>query len=56
VKKIMVKIGAGTHLTKDDFLHLFKEISKSAMLANAEVSISETKEEGLILESLEVEK
>lgn len=55
VKKIFVKIGAGTHLTPEDFTHLFKELSKSTILEHAEIVISETQEQGLILESLEVE-
>ena len=56
VKKIFVKIGAGSHLTPENFTHLFKEFSKSTVLEHAEIVISDTNEEGLILESLDVEK
>ena len=55
VKKIFVKIGAGSHLTPESFSRLFREFSKSTILEAAEIAISATDEEGLILESLEVE-
>jgi Zn finger protein HypA/HybF involved in hydrogenase expression len=55
VKKIFVKIGANSHLTPESFSHLFKEFSKATILAPAEIVISQTQEEGLILESLELE-
>lgn len=55
VKKIFVKIGANSHLIPESFFHLFKEFSKTTILAPAEIVISQTQEEGLILESLELE-
>jgi Zn finger protein HypA/HybF involved in hydrogenase expression len=55
VKKIFVKIGSNSHLTPERFSHLFKEFSRSTILEQAEVAISFTEEEGLILESLELE-
>ena len=55
VKKIFVKIGAGSHLTPENFTHLFQEFSKNTILEHAKIVISDTKEKGLILESLEVE-
>ena len=55
VKKIFVKIGANSHLTPENFSKLFRELSKSTILENAEILISTTQEEGLILESLQVE-
>lgn len=55
VKKIFVKIGKNSHLAPESFSHLFREFSKSTILASAEIVISPTQEEGLILESLELE-
>jgi Zn finger protein HypA/HybF involved in hydrogenase expression len=55
VNKIFVKIGANSHLTTESFSHLFKEFSKGTILEQAEIVISQTQEEGLILESLEME-
>ena len=55
VKKIFVKIGAGSHLTPESFTKLFREFSKSTLLERAEIVISTTEEEGLILESMDVE-
>jgi hydrogenase nickel incorporation protein HypA/HybF len=55
VKRIFVKIGANSHLTPESFSHLFKEFSKMTVLEPAEIVVSPTQEEGLILESLEVE-
>lgn len=55
VKKIFVKIGANSHLTSESFSHLFKELSRATILEHAEIMISTTKEEGLILESMELE-
>lgn len=55
VKKIFVKIGANSHLTSENFPHLFKEFSKATIWGPAEIVISPAQEEGLILESLEME-
>ncbi len=55
VKKIFVKIGAGSHLTPESFSRLFREFSKSTILETAEIVTSNVDEQGLILESLEVE-
>lgn len=55
VKKIFVKIGANFHLTPENFSHLFNEFSKATILEPAEIVISPAQEEGLILESLEME-
>lgn len=55
VKKIFVKIGANSHLTSENFSHLFKEFSKATIWGPAEIVISPAQEEGLILESLEME-
>lgn len=55
VKKIFVKIGANSHLTPENFSHLFKEFSKATILEPAEIVISPAQEEGLILESIEME-
>ena len=55
VKRIFIKIGANSHLTAESFSHLFKEFSKGTILEQAEIVISPTQEEGLVLESLEME-
>ena len=55
VNKIFIKIGASSHLTTKSFSHLFKEFSKATILEQAEIVVSQTQEEGLILESLELE-
>jgi hydrogenase nickel incorporation protein HypA/HybF len=55
VKKIFVKIGANSHLTPESFSHLFKEFSKATILEHAELVVAAAQEEGLILESLEME-
>jgi len=55
VNKIFIKIGANSHLTTESFSNLFKEFSKGTILEQAEIVISPTQEEGLVLESLEME-
>jgi Zn finger protein HypA/HybF involved in hydrogenase expression len=55
VKKIFAKIGKNSHLTPESFSHLFREFSKATILESAEIVVSSTQEEGLILESLELE-
>lgn len=55
VKKIFVKIGANSHLTPENFSHLFKEFSRTTILEPAEILISSTHEEGLVLESMDLE-
>ena len=55
VKKIFVEIGANSYLTPESFSHLFREFSKATILASAEIVVSSTQEEGLVLESLELE-
>jgi hydrogenase nickel incorporation protein HypA/HybF len=54
-KKIFVKIGANSHLTPESFSHLFREFSKATILEPAEIVVSPAQEEGLVLESLELE-
>lgn len=55
VKKIYVKIGKNSHLTPESFSHLFKEFSKATILEPAEIVVSYTPEEGLVLDSMELE-
>ena len=55
VKKIFVKIGANSHLTPENFSNLFKEFSRTTILEPAEILISSTHEEGLVLESMDLE-
>jgi Zn finger protein HypA/HybF involved in hydrogenase expression len=55
VNKIFIKIGANSYLTAESFSNIFKEFSKRTILEQAEIVISPTQEEGLVLESLEME-
>lgn len=55
VKKVSVKMGLDSHLTLEDFSHLFKVFSRATILESAEVSVSKTHESGLILESVDLE-
>jgi Zn finger protein HypA/HybF involved in hydrogenase expression len=55
VNKIFIKIGANSHLTAESFSNLFKEFSKATILEPAEIVISPTQEDGLVLDSLEME-
>ena len=55
VKKIFVKIGTNSHLTSEDFSHIFKVFSKATILESAELVISSTNENGLMLEFMDLE-